>query len=157
MLINLVSVNPDLSTGFPFYNDGMPRKTMDTLRRENLKRLASQQTPTSIAKTMGWAGPSYVSQLINGHRPITEKTARRIEERFSLDERWMDREHEAIRADETLTMQAMQIVARVLQETGVPVGPRRMVKMVEIAVEEAVNGVIDEGVVRRMVELLKEQ
>ena len=49
---------------------------MDT-RRAKLKLLTGSQTPTALAKLLGYSGPSYISQMIGGHRPITEKTARR--------------------------------------------------------------------------------
>ena len=51
-----------------------------TTRLKNLKLLVRQWGgPASLAKKLKLSGPSYLSQLLSGHRPITEKTARKFE------------------------------------------------------------------------------
>jgi hypothetical protein len=138
------------------------KSKMDT-RRENLRHLADQWGgPTGIAKQIGWAGPSYVSQLTNGHRPITEKTARLVEEKLRLDQGWLDQEHELPRGvanvDESMVMQVMKAVGAALQEAGVSIGPRKMAQLVEVLYEDAArSGAVDREKVRRMVLLLKEE
>jgi len=72
-------------------------KTLDKLeefRRERLLELKNQHG--SIAKLAENVGVTagYISQLLNKHRPITEKTARKIESALGLKENWMDPRHE---------------------------------------------------------------
>jgi len=46
-------------------------------RVQNLRVLVSQHGGTSsLAKKVQLSGPSYISQILSGVRPLTEKTAR---------------------------------------------------------------------------------
>jgi transcriptional regulator with XRE-family HTH domain len=60
-------------------------------RRERLLELKNRHG--SIAKLAENVGvtPGYISQLLNKRRPITEKTARKIETTLMLEQGWLDR------------------------------------------------------------------
>lgn len=71
----------------------MSVKTVIAIRKANLRLLLQQwEGPSTLAKKLGYAGPSYLSQIVGGHRPITEKTARDIEAKLDLPAGWMDRD-----------------------------------------------------------------
>jgi DNA-binding transcriptional regulator YdaS (Cro superfamily) len=61
------------------------KRDMQEVRRASLKVLIAQWGgPTSLAKKLGLSGPSYLSQLLSGLRPITEKCARKTEDALEL-------------------------------------------------------------------------
>ncbi len=61
------------------------------MRQQNLRKLLIEyETQEVLADKIG-VSPGYVSQLLNGTRPITEKTARKFEKRLNLPEFWFDR------------------------------------------------------------------
>lgn len=61
-------------------------------RRANLRRLADEHGPTALATRIGWPSVSFLSQMIgpNPTRPVTERTARLIEYRLSLEPGLLD-------------------------------------------------------------------
>lgn len=65
------------------------------LRRKNLQLLKDQTGDEwqTVAKRVGMSA-SHLSQILTGHRPFTEKTARNIEHKLSLSPGWLDLEHE---------------------------------------------------------------
>lgn len=55
----------------------MTSKNKQIIRKENLRLLLIQWGgPTNLAKKLKYSGPSYLSQLLSGNRPFSEKTAR---------------------------------------------------------------------------------
>lgn len=67
-----------------------------TVRRENLRLLLNDRSATAIAAACGYQGPSFVSQMAsrNSTRPITETTARKMEQALALPERWFDQQRD---------------------------------------------------------------
>lgn len=64
------------------------------LRRSNLRRVVDELGgPTGVAKRLKLSGPSWLSQLISGHRPFTEKTARKFERALGLKQGTLDQEN----------------------------------------------------------------
>ena len=65
------------------------------LRRKNLQLLKEQTGDEwqTVAKRVGMSA-SHLSQVLNGIRPFTEKTARNIEHKLNLSAGWLDLEHE---------------------------------------------------------------
>lgn len=60
-------------------------KTPEEVRRENLRRVVEELGGhTAVARRLKLAGPSWLSQLYSGHRPFTEKTARKFEKQLGL-------------------------------------------------------------------------
>jgi plasmid maintenance system antidote protein VapI len=133
---------------------------MDT-RRKNLRLLAAQWGgPTGLAKKLHLAGPSYISQLVNGNRPFTEKTARKFESELELPAGWMDQDHQApvrvARVDESLVRQVVLTVGAVLEEMHVSLSPTAFADLVEVVYEDAARrGELDEAYVRRVARLTK--
>lgn len=129
-------------------------------RRQNLRVLTDKHGgATAVAKRMGWSGPSYVSQLIKGNRPITEKGAEKIESEFGLAQGWMDQDNPVpATVDDSLVIKLMQAFADAAQALGVTIGPRRLAKLVEMHYEETARaGKVDRAKIRKMVEMLKEE
>lgn len=62
------------------------------IRRNNLRRLAEQHGATILAERLGYASPSFLSQMIgpNPTREVSERTARVIEHSLGLEPGWMD-------------------------------------------------------------------
>ena len=63
-----------------------------TIRKNNLQMLLRDRTARSIADALGYKGSSYISQMVGrkANRPITEVTARRLEQALGLSDRWLD-------------------------------------------------------------------
>lgn len=71
--------------------DAMKGADIAKIRRDSLRRLTEKQGgPTTLGKVLGYASASYVSQMISGKKPITEKTARFIEEKLGLERYALD-------------------------------------------------------------------
>lgn len=68
-------------------------KTLDRIeefRRNRLQELVVKHgSIAKLAENLN-VTPGYISQLLNKHRPITEKTARKIESSLRLEENWLD-------------------------------------------------------------------
>src|SRR5581483_7459172 len=63
------------------------------IRRARLQELVDKYGgATSLSKRLGYADASYIGQMLTGRRPISEKTARGIEEKLSLTSRSLDTE-----------------------------------------------------------------
>lgn len=61
------------------------------VRRANLKRVVQELGGhAAVAKRLKLAGSSWVSQLIQGIRPFTEKTARKFEKGLGLKSGYLD-------------------------------------------------------------------
>lgn len=136
-------------------------KDVTDLRVLNLRTLSAQWGgPSSLAKKLKLSGPSYISQLIGGTRPITEKTARKFEQQLGLAAGWLDQDHDGggkpAKLDDTLITKAITLVGVTVNETGVTVRPDQFSEIVSIVYGEAQrSGRLDEGLIRRIVHLLK--
>lgn len=66
--------------------------TVYEIRRENLRHLIRQHGNASVSHAAGYSSASYVSQMAGrkAQRPVTEQTARRIEQSMNLPEFWLD-------------------------------------------------------------------
>lgn len=64
---------------------------MDERRRANLKRVVEELGgPTAVAKRLKLSGPSWLAQIMSGHRAFTEKTARKFEKGLGLRQGSLD-------------------------------------------------------------------
>lgn len=84
---------------------------LHTIRRANLRHLfQSYGGPTALAEKLGYSNGSFLVQIAgpNPIRPLTEKTARKIEEKLKLETGWFDLEHTGIisyaKPSQTLTV-----------------------------------------------------
>jgi transcriptional regulator with XRE-family HTH domain len=62
------------------------------IRRQHIRRLAEQHTAAELARRLGLKSSSFISQIAGPApvRPVTEKTARRIEEVMGLEPGLLD-------------------------------------------------------------------
>lgn len=131
------------------------------IRRTNLKVLIAQWGgPTSLAKKLKLSGPSYLSQIVGGSRPVTERTARKLEKELGLGSGWMDINHETdakpASLDDSLVTRAILLVGTSLAEIGITVAPTKFAEIVTLVYGEAErSGRLDEQLAHRIVNLLK--
>lgn len=130
------------------------------LRRENLHRLVETHGATDVAKRMGWSGPSYIGQMLNSKRPITEKTARKIEEKFNMAQYAMDaRPGEAppyAGMDHGLVGASIRALSDALEETKTQIPSAKFAELVALVYEQAAkSGKVDPQQVRRLIRLVK--
>ena len=137
------------------------RETQE-VRRANLKVLIAQWGgPTSLAKKLGLSGPSYLSQLLSGLRPITEKCARKYESALDLPPAWMDEEHDESKAkpaavDSRLVTTVIKMVGAALEEAKAQVAPTKFSDLVAMAYEEALRyGQPSEEFIKRLIKLIR--
>lgn len=131
------------------------------VRIENLRALSAQWGgPSSLAKKLRLSGPSYISQLISGVRPITEKTARKFEQQLGLASGWLDIDHDGSEKpsvlDDSLVTRAITLVGAAATENQITLKPDKFGEIVSIVYAEAQrSGRLDETLVNRIVALLK--
>lgn len=138
---------------------------LQALRKKNLKALIKQwEGATNLAKKLRYSGPSYLSQMIGPHKPITEKTARLIEAALDLPTAWMDIEHAVTsaqpgRLDTSLVSRVMLSVGAALKDAGISLSPARMAGLVGLIYEHAFEhqGAVDDEYIRRVVKLLQKE
>lgn len=134
---------------------------LQDLRRRNLKALIKEwDGPTNLATKLGHSGPSYLSQLVSGNRPITENTARAIEVKLALPPRWLDGETHERKAQLNVSLlnQVMKAASIAVEEVGVRMSPSRMADLVTLIYEEAdAKGALDEAFVLKVVKLMSKE
>jgi DNA-binding transcriptional regulator YdaS (Cro superfamily) len=133
------------------------------IRKKNFKALVAQwEGPTNLAKKLGYTGPSYVSQMVSGNRPITEKTARQIEAKLDLAIGWLDTAHTGPQAarpailDTTDLARIISLLTTALEEARVKMQPAKFAELVAMVYEDAQErGRIDEKFINRVIGLVK--
>lgn len=136
--------------------------SLQELRRKNLRSLIKQwDGPSNLANKLHHSGPSYLSQLVSGRRPITEKTARAIEAVLELPAGWLDADQSAaatVRIDPTLINAVMRAVMGALEEARVHLTPNRLADLVSLVYTDAAeHGRVNETLVARVVRLLTKE
>lgn len=129
------------------------------IRKKALALLAEQWGgPTNLAKKLN-VTPSYVSQMLSGERPITEKTALKIEEKLGLGFGWMSASHAAEGprpVDDELVSRVILTVGTLAEEAGIHLAPSKFAEVVALVYEEATRTkTIDEGYIARVLKLLR--
>lgn len=140
-----------------------PVADVHDIRKKNLKALVQQwEGPTNLAKKLGYTGPSYVSQMVSGNRPITEKTARAIEGKAGLPAGYLDTVHpngptvRTAAVDTTLIAKVVSTVGTLLDEAGVHMAPPKFAELVSMVYEEAMRtGAVDEQFIQRIIKLVR--
>lgn len=129
-------------------------------RKANLRALVEKWGgASSLAKKLTHSGPSYLSQMLTGVRPITEKTARQIETRLELPRGWLDQDHSASDhaaqdIDQALITKVIVAVGTALEANGKHVTPARFADMVALVYTTATkNGEVDSALVQQVVKL----
>jgi hypothetical protein len=70
----------------------MNNKQTAAVRLEKLRTLANQHGGVHLAKLLGFKNSSYISHVLNGRRPITERFCENVETKLGLPSGWMSRE-----------------------------------------------------------------
>jgi len=69
-------------------------EAMQGTRIGNLRKLIRRyENASQLSAKLGYSSRASVSLMASGQRPITERTARRIEEKLKLETGWMDVRH----------------------------------------------------------------
>jgi hypothetical protein len=137
------------------------KRDIQEVRRVNLKLLIAQWGgPTSLAKKLGFAGPSYLSQLISGLRPITEKCTHKTEMALELTPGWMDEEHEdnakPAAVDDMLVTKVVKLLGVALEEAKLQLPPSKFANLVVMVYEESTRrGSTDENYIKQLIKLLR--
>ncbi len=134
-----------------------------TARQKNLRALIAQWGGgEALAKKLGYANPSYLSQMSTGYRPISEKTARKLEAKLALPVGWLDREHatespkppQPEKVDASLFAKVVVLVGAQMSEQGVQLTVAKFEEVVAFVYELAANtGKADEALVRRVLKM----
>lgn len=142
----------------------MPRTGTDRAlyeqRRTNLRLLVAQYDgPTAFARRLDYNGPSYVSQMLSGHREIHEGTARKIERALGLPERWLDAARGAVAPapvpvdDDALTATSAALLT-ILQQQQLVLSDEKLLRVYEMAYRDALaKGQVDEDYLRDLLRL----
>lgn len=130
--------------------------TTQQTRRKNLRALIRERGATSIAKRLGYSGPSYLSQMTgpSGRKPVSETTARFIEEQLLLPQGWLDMDHERAPQESKLLSEVIVAIGTALEKNGIILPPLRMAELVGLAYEHAAeHDRVDEKYIQRLVTL----
>ena len=134
-----------------------------TTRQKNLRELVTQWGGASpLGKKLGYSNASFVSQMVHGHRPITDANARKIEKALGLVAGWLDREHhgggarvpKSSEVDASLFSRIVVLTSAAVEETGVKLSVEKFTELVAYLYERAITGEkVDEQSVRRLLRL----
>lgn len=137
-----------------------PERGVYETRRANLRLLVAQYDgPTAFARRCGYRGPSYVSQMLSGHRDIHEDTARKIEALLGLPARWLDEaRHGAELApapvDSTVLGATSTALLALLQQHRIELSDEKLLRVYELAYRDATaKGRVDEDYLRGLLRL----
>jgi hypothetical protein len=134
--------------------------TVYAIRRDNLRLLAKQWGgPASLARKLGHANQSYLTQLIGPHpsREVSEKVAREIEAKLGLAVAWMDVEHAGYEAvDDAALADCVRAVAAALRDAGLRPDPDRYATLVSLVYDRRrLAGRLDEAHVKKLIALVR--
>lgn len=131
-------------------------------RRENLRRLIEDADgPKNLAAKLGYANPSFLVQMAGPHptREVTEKTARRFEEKLGLPDGSLDWPVESkgklgvvvktvaakgpvsapASGDTAMSMDIIRMVGQVCASEGVQLPPVKFSDVVQFALLQAIE------------------
>jgi len=139
----------------------MGTRDLSAVRRENLKRLVEARGgPSSLAKLLGHAGPSFLSQLTTGRRIVSEKIARGIEDILGLPLGTLDvRPGERVPfegTDHALIASCVRAVGAELERAKIQASSQKFAELVALVYERAVvTGAVDLEHLRKILILLR--
>lgn len=136
-----------------------------TARQRNLKAIIAQWGGgEALAKRLGYSNASYLSHMVRGHRPISEKTARKIESVLGLGVGWLDREHSeegnpappASAVDTSLFARVVVAIGTAMGELGVYLSMDKFEEVVQLVYEDAsTRGEVSDDFVKRVLRLVR--
>lgn len=133
---------------------------MQSIRRENLRRLATQWGGVGkLAEKLGYANASFMVQMIgpNPIREVTERTARRTEETLGLPTGWIDTNtQDGPPLHDTRIVDLVRMVAAEIRQAGVTVDLEKFADVVALVYQHCESvGKIDPTYVKTIVGILK--
>lgn len=136
------------------------KKELSERRQRNLRELLMRfclgLKDYEVAEKLGIKLARF-SLLKNGHRAITDKTARIIEAKFGLGSGWMDREHVIDGINDpnssTLIENAMDEAMSVIHSFNHTFTPEEQHKIVKAAVEASLNRPLTRNQIKIMIEV----
>lgn len=132
---------------------------LDDLRRANFKKLVDRYGAASLARRLELSGPSYIGQILTGRRPLSEKTARKFEEKLGLTPRYLDSQNDVVPFEgtsPTLMAEAVRAVGEILEHEKIRPQPAKFAELVAMVYEQSVKvGHVDLEHARRLIKLLK--
>lgn len=138
-----------------------PRNDIQRVRRENIRALIEKWGgPSTLGKRLGHSGPSYLSQLISGKRPITEKVVRKMENELHLALGALDAEPGAALpfagTDHPVLAASIRALADEIERAKIEISSKKQFELVALVYEHAVNagGKIDPAYVQRVLKLV---
>jgi hypothetical protein len=135
--------------------------TIQEVRRANLRRVIEKNGgAASVARMLGLSGPSHLSQILSGHRPFTEKTARKFEAKLGMPEYSFDqREGEDIPfagLDMHMLGESARVIAEELKRAHMNLTSERYSRLVRVVYETSMQaGAVDRANVARLIDLMK--
>ena len=116
---------------------------LQKIRKTNLRALVREwEGPSNLARKLGYGGPSFVSQMLGTHKPVTEKTARLVEEKLDLPAGWLDTPHDEAKnhgkVDMSLVSRILQVAGAALDDAGVRLAPSRLADLVVLLYDDAI-------------------
>jgi hypothetical protein len=133
------------------------------IRRKNLRQLVKDWGgPLPLAMKLGYSNASFIVQMAgpNPSREISEKTARKIEEKLGLTAGWLDQAHTGKnpKVNEVAVAQIVRAVAAVLEDAQLDLKPANFGEIVALVYEHTnLTGAIDEDYIKRLVTLCKKR
>jgi hypothetical protein len=134
-------------------------KNVYDIRRDNLKALIREYGgPLPLSIKIGYTNASFLVQMAgpNPIRDVTEKTARKIEDKLGLPAGWLDdADHKRQpKVKESDVAQIVRAVSAVLEDQRIDTTPKQLGEIVSLAYEHArLVGTVDEDFINRLVSL----
>lgn len=133
------------------------------IRVQNLRLLIQQwEGTTTLAKKLGHANPSYLVQLAgpNPRRTVSEKVARKMEEKLRLPPRWMDEPHADahVQIDDAFLRECVLAVSVCIRDAGLALDPEVIATLTSLAYEHArAKGEVDRAFIKGLLDLTKKK
>lgn len=129
---------------------------LDT-RRARLRLLIAQWGgAVNLAGRLGYDSSSYISQMTTGVRPISEKTARKIENTLDLPTGWLDKDDAQPARPAPLDTRLLSNVVMLVQQSGITLAPAKFSEVVALVYEQAIaSGQLDERFIERVIKLTR--
>lgn len=123
-------------------------------RRENLRRLIAEcDGPKELATKLGYKNSSFLVQMAgpNPTRDVTEKSARKIEQKLGLEDGSLDWPAKGSKpmlpqptaqptvGDTPLSISIIRMVGQVCEEQGITLAPMKFADVVALAISDAVE------------------
>lgn len=134
------------------------------VRRANLRHVVDELGgPTGVAKRLKLSGPSWLSQLISGHRPFTEKTARKFERILGLKQGSLDIPAEALQQSQPVMAnrevpqisESLEVVKSLLTRRNQTLTNAKFGAVVQIVFTQAMTtGKADAGLAEQILDLM---